>query len=76
MRCFGLARPRRIGWPPGHCIGNAQLQGPQLQGHDPGLAITSHARVGHALDSLVPVGAAPGVQRLVLGRIPADKVAP
>ena len=40
------------------------------------LVIATHdARVGHALHSLVPVGAAPGVQRLVLGRIPADKVA-
>ena len=41
------------------------------------LVIATHdARVGHALHSLVPVGAAPGVQCLVLGRIPADKVAP
>jgi putative ABC transport system ATP-binding protein len=41
------------------------------------LVIATHdARVGHTLHSLVPVGAAPGVQRLVLGRIPADKVAP
>lgn len=41
------------------------------------LVIATHdARVGHALQSLVPVGTAPGVQRLVLGRIPADKVAP
>ena len=41
------------------------------------LVIATHdARVDHALQSLVPVRAKPGVQRLVLGRIPADKVAP
>ena len=41
------------------------------------LVIAAHdARVDLALHSLVPVGTAPSVQRLVLGRIPADKVAP
>ena len=41
------------------------------------LVIATHdARVSHALQSPVPVGAAPGVQRLVLGRAPATKAAP